>query len=275
MNRIAQAAARAYLASLAEGVHHGSIRTQCPFCNGGTSGEVSLVLTVDDDGTFYCCHRAACGARGTLGNVTRVLGIPISSKPKPAAFYDGPVVSIDLTDPAARRWVAAPRGRSSVTPADAGLFSDDTRVPEIWYLRDTRGEVRGQQIRYNATDTSPKRVKTYKNPGETRHMYSAHIVKDSPRLYVVEDPLSAAVLYSWGFNSVALLGTYGHHEVLSELAGLPHIETFCICLDPGAEQAAQVVAQSLMCYTSRPLMALYLPKDIKDMSVDVLRHYLT
>lgn len=49
-----------------------TVREVCPFCQGGTSGEKSLNVTVDDGAILWNCHRASCLEAGGIGNGTLV-----------------------------------------------------------------------------------------------------------------------------------------------------------------------------------------------------------
>ena len=42
-------------------------RAVCPACEGGSTGERSLAVYVDDGGAHYHCFRASCGHKGTIG----------------------------------------------------------------------------------------------------------------------------------------------------------------------------------------------------------------
>jgi hypothetical protein len=44
-----------------------TLRTVCPKCRGGESGEASFAITKDDEGVVFVCFRAKCSHKGRLG----------------------------------------------------------------------------------------------------------------------------------------------------------------------------------------------------------------
>ena len=42
-----------------------TLRTTCPSCGGGSSGEASLSITKDEEGVVYYCFRASCPVKGS------------------------------------------------------------------------------------------------------------------------------------------------------------------------------------------------------------------
>jgi hypothetical protein len=163
MSRTKQAA-RSYLASVAADLSPGSVRLQCPFCNGGADGEISLVLTVRHDGSWFCCHRAGCGQSGALNGA--FLGDEKQHVPeKPRAVFAEATRDVLCSDPAMARWDRA--CTMGVPPERAGLVTTMDGSQEVWALYDANGLPRAVQVR---GAVGPKRVKTYKEY-ETKPVY--------------------------------------------------------------------------------------------------------
>lgn len=274
---------RAYLAAVATEARDGSLRLLCPFCDGGPDREISLVLTLRDEGAFYCCHRASCGEKGVLGgaNTRRILGEGGSKTPaKQHEPYTGDIVPVSGGYPA-RRWEAA-RILDGYTryPEYFGLWTDSTNSPEVWVLRNVYGERIGVQTRYHdynpREDSYRKRVRTYKETsGPVYHALLHKWDGKERQCWIVEDALSAAVAHSWGHNAVALLGTYLSPELAMELGQISErTSAFIVALDPGAEHAALRAFNTLKSCTTRDCRVRYLTCDIKDMSFAQLQDVL-
>lgn len=263
-------AGRAYLAGVAKDASLGSLRLQCPFCDGGPEREVSLVLTMREDGSFYCCHRASCGARGVIGPKGRAisLGELESKNPRTKEHepYRGSMVSMNFNWPIAHRYLNSPLGDGVTCAAVVGLFMDKDGSMEVWRLQTKLGTRIGVQTRYR--QGGKKIVKTYKEtPGPMYH----YLHRDHADLWIVEDPLSAAVAYSHGVSALALLGTYLSPELATILAADKDVtgnRCINVALDPGAEEAATRVARTLQSVVVQPVRVIPLRTDLKDMSLE-------
>lgn len=260
-------AGRAYLASIVSEARHGSLRLVCPFCDGGPDKEISLVLTIRDDGAFYCCHRASCGQKGAIGaNTRRLLGGSESKiVGKQHEPYRGGMQVICAADPAGKRFRHRPWGPGVRMPVDIDLFTDEGRNREIWVLRNILGERVGVQVRW--TEGGKKRVKTYKET--TDDVYTSYGCLKTPEAdstWIVEDPMSAALIHSHGIPSIALCGTYLSKGLAVELlAQEAYTNAFVVALDPGAEDAAMRVKNTLQGVVTVPVHIMYNACDIKDM----------
>lgn len=276
-------AARAFLASVAQEALDGHIRMVCPFCGGGSSSERSLVLTVDEsEGAAYCCHRASCGESGKLGATsTRILGASRSKKAKASVAYNDDIVSANFLDYPCKRWRRAPRGNSPLNPCDIGLYTDPSISKEVWVLRDVWGARRGVQVRYTNAD-GRKVVRSYKDDSEydsplyhalTHSDAGVHGDKLLTRLWIVEDPLSAATVRSWGHSAIALCGTILHNDTLRDMEGFygNGPREISVALDPGAEMAALKIKNQLDASFGCKIRLRYIVRDIKDMSISEAR----
>lgn len=259
--------ARALLASIAGEAMQGSMRLVCPFCHGGNSQETSLVLTIRGDGTFYCCHRAACGESGTLNKpmLPNSLGAVVQqNRPK---RFDLPYRHAEGDDVWTYRFAEAlDMSVSLATVTQAGLFvAEDDPEEAVWVLRGFDGELRGYQTRKN-WQYGGKRVRTFKEVDG----YMYHVIPpllrgvDHNCLVVVEDAMSAAAVASHGYHSLALLGTYLPEEVADE-AGTRGYEAITIALDPGAEKEAKRAYDTMLSANRGQTFCTYIPKDFKNM----------
>lgn len=262
-----RASARAILASVASELQTDTARIVCPFCNGGNDNESSLVLTVSKDGTFYCCHRASCGQAGVLGPSLGASGSKVPAKRKPHEPYTGEIREPFWISRALLRWYKIPRGGDTFNYLQAGLHTDQTDENEVWVLRDLKGRVIGHQVR-KLSPKGRKLVKSWKIQDTSASLYHAPGFKTarSTVAWIVEDPLSAATLRTWGYPAVALLGTVLHDDLADQLGSHVWPRSYVIALDPGAENAAKACKRKLECYTTRPVRIAYTRDDIKDMN---------
>lgn len=257
----ARAAIRLAGADLAPG---GTSRMVCPFCNGGRSRDVSFYVTRSDDGTgaLYVCHRASCGKRGRLAIDGRSLGTVTDIRRVPSREPWQGSLQRELSPYWQAKYDAACLGEYKMLPHQVGLFGNADWPEEIvWVLRDTNGLRLGVQTRRDAPGR--KIVKSHKETEKA--LYSAFAGKASLGTWLVEDCLSAAAISSWGRKSVALLGTYLHDDVRADIT-FSDTHGYIVALDPGAEKDAALVRERLVCYTTRPVHVLYMPKDFKNMN---------
>lgn len=270
-------AGRAYLASIVSEARGGSLRLLCPFCDGGPDREVSLVLTIRDDGAFYCCHRASCGQKGAIGaNTRRLLGTSESKiVAKQHEPYRGDLLIMHKDDAAFRRFASRAWGLAVTHPENIGLYTDDGFAREVWVLRNILGERVGVQVRW--TEDEKKRVKTYKETtGDVYTSYGCLENLEADSTWIVEDPMSAALLYSHGVPAIALCGTYLSPGLAVELlAQEAYTSGFVVALDPGAEDAARRVRNTLAAHVMVPVHTRFLTCDVKDMSLAQLQDILT
>lgn len=265
-------AARAFLASVAQEARDGHLRLRCPFCDGGPEAETSLVLTIGDDGTFYCCHRASCGEAGQLGSASAASLLASRgskvTRPKDTA-YRGELLPLRFLERtyANTRWLSVPRRDPALLPADVGLFTEASESFEIWVVRNARGGRIGVQTRTMVG--GKKSVRSYKDDPTSGPLYHA-LFTGVPtfRVWVVEDALSAAVLRSWNEGALALLGTYLDTGTAIEVCDRLGPSEIIVALDPGAEGAAELVSERFRAHTSGRVSTVYLNRDIKDMSYD-------
>lgn len=269
-------AGRAYLASIVSEARGGSLRLVCPFCDGGPDKEISLVLTIRDDGAFYCCHRASCGQKGAIGaNTRRLLGGSESKIVKQHEPYSGVLCPLVQEDAAGARFYSKPWGNNVRRPEDIGLYTNLGRQFEIWVLRNLLGERVGVQVRW--TEGGKKRVKTYKETtGDVYTSYGCLENLEADSTWIVEDPMSAALLYSHGVPAIALCGTYLSPGLAVELfAQEAYTSGFVVALDPGAEDAARRVRKTLAAHVMVPVHTRFLTCDVKDMNLEQLQDILT
>lgn len=267
MNNQEKRNARALLASIAGEARSGSMRLVCPFCHGGQSQETSLVLTIREDGTFYCCHRAACGASGSIKPSSEI-GLSSHLQQKPTKRFDLPFRHIQHDDPWALSFANALDMPVPINLAtQAGLFVvEDDPEEAVWVLRGFDGELRGYQTRKN-WQYGGKRVRTFKEADGYMYHVIPPLIKHTQKnfLVIVEDPMSAAAVASHGYHSLALLGTYLPEELADE-AGTRGFDAVTVALDPGAEKEAKRAYDSMCSANRGKTFCTYIPKDFKNMN---------
>lgn len=179
-------------------IHDGQVRTVCPSCQGGRSGEVSLSVRDLDEGIIkLSCWRASCGFYAVsfvdpgarLQSKKIKPGRPYAHKLKPVSGMLGATLALDYG--------------LSPTVFDAHGWKQETNSETlVMPVRGPSGLIRGHTTR---TFTTPKRVMAYKETAQPwldwwRYCGQAKTV-------LVEDQLSACRLHALGYTAIALLGT--------------------------------------------------------------------
>ena len=248
-----------------------TLRTVCPFCNGGSSGEASLSITKDADGVVYKCFRAKCGATG--GG---------RSKTDPKNHYRH---ELDAKARLREKQMAAEAvwEESSLLDEDqkAWLESkyefdvDEIVGPLRWNPYKERvlfpifhsGKMVGFVAR-SFEGAQPKAVTYQLVPEEPMVALYGPRMSGLPMI-VVEDILSAGAMASLGMVSAALLGTATTKEgwaVLADAASKRTRGSVIFALDKDAASIGIGYIKSKQAYF-RETNAYLLDKDIKDKSV--------
>lgn len=210
----------------------------CPVCDGGRSHEQSFSVTRNLDGYFaWNCHRASCGYRGhetAFGSATYERAdareyLPYAEELRLPTLNDewGFKLGFQTGEAEVERF-AARRGYRVVASHPELLAVE---------LRSLSGELRGYQLR-----TLDKRIRTIRQSDGPLY-YTG--VASGRTLWIVEDPISAAMIAEAGAPSVALLGTNFPDGLVEELNNHPRIENLVIALDPDAAERSIVVTRRL------------------------------
>ena len=172
-------------------------REICPVCDGGSTREKSLSITMFEDGIKWKCFRASCGVKGTTMPEDNLCDIPVTTTMVKKSTFEGHTKKLSefhlqkietlwsITNPDFWYW----------TPEYGGRIAMSIRSPKYrhrgWVLRDIRGMARQKALNFI-------------NEGEQGlSWYRRH--KKGPTV-VVED-IPSAVRAEKYMNSVALLGT--------------------------------------------------------------------
>jgi len=226
------------------------------------------VLTMRQEGAFYCCHRASCGEVGMLG--PRGAGAMRARDPMPISqIFAAEYRLARPGDYWHSRLESATDGL--VSPALAGLHvlahDPDTCV---WKCHSLSGEIRGYQTRRQEAGGG-KRVRTYRESMEPMyHVVPPTSIPTVSYAVIVEDALSAACVASHQHYGIALLGTYLSKELAEEIAAYD-FQAIQVALDPGAEEASSKAAARLRAYVACPVYQIFLPEDLKDLPVQEQR----
>ena len=251
-----------------------TIRTICPRCGGGDGRELSFAVTRAGDALLFNCHRASCAAAGVRGGArVHAAGvIPAVFAPRP---YPWP-----LAVPGAGHfsWRLLRASGGPELAARIGLqhkadFSDEL----VWELRDFDWKHKGHVSRSYVGKT----IRTWRTAPGPWYGYFAD--KRTPeRLWIVEDPMSAARLQIGGESALCLFGTHLGTELRGEVVAFMqrqarvhgHPPLLVVALDPDATVAGMDMARRLTTMTGYDTMARPLNKDIKDMDETELRELL-
>lgn len=240
-----------------------TIRCVCPRCNGGSSQEKSLTITLGEDGSLvWNCFRAKCDESGATGNKT---DIPRSTKKseKPVKRFSGETVPLSeerlrlieakwgITDPPYWYW----------TPSYGGRVAMSIRSPKFmhrgWCLRDMRGVARAKAL-------------TYIDPGE--EAISWYKTSPSAPTVLVED-IPSAVRASTYMNAASLLGTGIGQDKAIEIATYS-TRPVILALDNDATDLSFKWARKYGLLWD-DVIVLPLKKDLKDMTEQQLKELLT
>lgn len=251
-----------------------SLRTVCPSCQGGGSGEASFVIRKDDEGVVYCCFRANCGYkggyRGKPSNLIRTKQeVPADYGQKEKNYKEQFTVAPFIeAEPALEEEF---RKRYHFDPV---LLN--TRVTKRSYLfpcYDSRGFKTGHVEKFCVDKVfslerhMPKVLTRKHSPDVVLLNFCSTIYCTSGPLIIVEDVISAGAVASEGLHAVALLGTDTTEDGWHEVSQYAH--RWCngeavVALDYDAtNKAIDLSRKKKQLFNS--LGVLMLNKDIKDM----------
>lgn len=245
-----------------EAAMHGpgvSFRMVCPICGGGSSEELSLSVTTQDDGAvLYKCHRASCDAHGVVqgsGNFVRTK--PPTSVKVPERFMDLVPLNETLYD-----WIYANWLITASDATDIGKFKFDTesgRIAMPMFAHDHK--LNGWVLRATDRKVSPKTLNVV-TEGALPHSYYGDR-NDLSTLYIVEDIPSAVRLARYG-QTLALCGTHLGIGALVDLVGTRYDHVW-IALDADATQKAIAMRGGLAPFLN-DVWVQVLNRDVKDMT---------
>ena len=227
-------------------------RIVCPFCNGGSGQEKSMIVWSE---TNYKCYRASCGKGNysAAGNIRRP-----EKQPK---YHTGPT---RLLSPDQANWFRAKFYLDQVPP---GTLLDDDAERYIHPVRGPNQQLRGVIARsyYGAT---PKTLAFQGLRNEPWMHYVPAYGRDTRLVTIlVEDVVSAAkVAQTELANAVSLMGTHLDVERVNELSAHCCYELVLIALDKDATgKAIKYCAKYGDMFTT--MRVLPLQRDFKDMTM--------
>lgn len=258
---------------LASGLDVGdSLRTTCPRCHGGSSGEKSFVIRKDDEGVVYCCFRANCGYkggyRGKPGNFIRIKsGETDTESNKKYAMYKEEYRAAKFIE-----------GEPEIAKAFWEQYHFDpvllfTRVTSRSYLfpcYDHNGFRTGHVEKFFSLEPGRPKVLTRKHrPDVTMLGFWPPLCRANGPLIIVEDIISAGAVSNEGLHAVALLGTNTTDEGWSQISNYAHRwckgEAF-LALDYDATAVAiDLAREKKHLFNTLGVTALVMSGDIKDM----------
>lgn len=236
-----------------------TIRTVCPRCGGGSSGERSLSCTRDGVVVYFKCWRASCDFYGR-----RIQGVSYSTRQARTAKRTYDIVPVpDDAKGSLRDKVRSPTLREQ---AGYSYLRDRTAFAFPVFKADgTRG---GHVLRTYTKGDYPKALS---QTGEYAGCAWWSDVENPTLLVVVEDIPSAAWLNDvTGISAVALMGASLSRDKLDDLLR-SRARCIIVCLDPDALAAAIEMAGVLKHRGAERVLVHQTETDIKDMpEADVL-----
>ena len=238
------------------------MRTLCPGCGGGSSGEKSLSVRRTEDGAvLFQCFRATCPVKGVCGGTTSLAGEGHGTTAIPRAKVWQGVITGDF--PAAveewinRKWHTDVPSHWYWTEDFGGRIAMSVRSPQ-----DTH---RGWVLR-SACDR-PVTTKAYSYVDEGQPKASWYRTRTAGPTVLVED-IPSAVRASEYVNAVALLGTGVSPPVALEIAER-RTGRVIVALDADATAQAIRLAQKHALLWGDVSVAI-LTKDLKDQTEEEL-----
>lgn len=207
-------------------------RNICPQCTGGEGKEHCFAVTRRVNGVQYCCHRASCGLKGFIGNDKSApyRGSHLSKKTPHRVFtHDIRALSKEERDFLVVRYQIP---GNTLDTLGFGYCESMGRYyfPIIGPIMNILGH---SLKKYDGLSKNEPKVITYREPSHEKELMSWNVaVPKDQWVFIVEDQLSAAKIYSLGFNAIALIGT---HLNLSRIAEIrDYFEKCVILLDADA-----------------------------------------
>lgn len=223
---------------LAEGLHVGSTKYyKCIFCN--AEHESKLSITRKENGIYYHCFRAKCGARGVILNGSGVSNNKVDTfVPK---FYTGFTTSVPeeiINEVQEETEILLP----------SFVKYEPSREALVFPCFDMHYHIIGHIIK--PLKNKDKKYPKYIKYPITKDSYSFYSYADNvyswgthSQCIIVEDLLSSYKVGEYGI-SMALLGTNLSPRGLKDLINIQP-SNIVIMLDPGAEDAAMKVAEKV------------------------------
>ena len=241
-----------------------NIRELCPLCEGGSSGEKSLSISLSEDGTLsWNCFRDSCSIKGVSGTSTTHRPVKKEiARPR----FSGVTSSLSETELQliGGLWGISDPPYWYYTEEFGGRIAMSIRSPKYrhrgWVLRDISGNARTKALMY--TEREGKVTQSWYKSVD-RRVRGTILVEDIP----------SAVRASKYVDSVALLGTGVGMEKAVEIAMYKRAGKVLVALDQDAtNQAFNIVHKWAGIWGD--VSVLPLEQDIKDMDEASLRNLL-
>lgn len=217
----------------------------CPVCGGGATKERSFSIGRSNDGVWYKCWRAKCGAKGSID----LHGIR----------YASVVVNEDTAHRACQEH-----------DAYVQKLIDEVPVGDVQKFRIQAydGRVKGIQLR------SSRARNTHLKSGEfAGGFFFPSLFGTRAKIVVVEDPLSAQAVANAGTLAYCLFGTNLSDDKVVEIIEARHGTSVWLCLDKDATvKAAEYVLKYRLIAPTLKLMPIQ--RDLKHLSQEELRGFL-
>lgn len=239
-----------------------TVREVCPSCNGGSTHERSLSVTVTDEGVLYQCFRNKCDVAGILGGTPSKRSLEKKLK-KEKRRWEGETSALP------KPVLAIIKERWGIDDPRNWYFTRDFGGRIAFSIRTPKNTHRGYQLRQIAKESRWPKALTYVNEGEPGLSWYRQFTT-SP-LVLVED-IPSAVRASKYVNAVALLGTncteQGAEEIRVHRTGPVYV-----ALDNDATAQAFKLARRYGLLWGE-VSVLPLTHDIKDSTEDMVQALL-
>ena len=237
-----------------------TLRTMCPWCQGGTRGERSLSITRDDRGLVWQCFRTKCGRRGATNSVAapRVRQQPRQTTVRP---YLGPLSYLTEEQ---EQFLEGRIGWTELHRTIGRPMWAEEKGRYAFPIFGPLGQRRGYVLR--AYDGSEPKALT-RMELEEPHI-SWYVGRREPSDVVVVEDIPSAVRIAPYRNSASLCGTGLGPDYALELAA--HTRRIVLALDADATaEAIRVAGKYRLMFESVEIMVL--DQDFKDMDESLVR----
>lgn len=243
------------------------MRLLCPTCGGGSSGELTLSVSVDDTGAvLWHCFRASCGASGRHGG-GRLIRERHTPRQQTARPFRGELQTL-TEDQACFLHERIGWTEQHISMARPRWAPEEQRY--AFPVFGPMGTRRGYVLRSYATNIGSAPKALTRMDVEEPHLSWYRFASDTPVTIIVED-IPSAVRAAMYVNAVSLCGTGAGPDYVNEISA--HAQNVVWALDADATRLAVKLHRynSLLFRDSR---VLPLEKDLKDMSEEELAEVL-
>jgi hypothetical protein len=257
--------------SLDEGT---STRVVCPWCEGGSSRERSLSISLKDGVALFNCYRNSCAKKGkvNLGGVLEAYRDEEASKAVDTWYWQHLYDKYNFS-------TLGPHHLSHVDIPTSAMRAAKTKYcieENIYLTKVDNGFIAKRRSKVAGCILKNQKSKNILNGPNTGQLLRYATSRSGP-IVIVEDILSAMAVFSYAENVAGVLclfGTYLSGAIYQNLINTVGNATLLWCLDPDTNWGDPKYKQIRDIYPLHPHFFKVLDKDPKNMTQKELRSLL-